>query len=201
VAWDPERERLAVKVDEGSVQVVGPNVGAMQVVRAGERCVVDLPSRTTRLSSAREDSVPASLVAAAGEASSAVDDIPTPPIAPASAVVPWVKLEERGDYHQAYAAAQDAGVATMLQGSSADDLLRLAQVSRLSGHQDTERLALLACRLRFPGTEPAAIAAYELGRASPPGEASQWYRAYLHELPEGPLAREIAGRLADAGTP
>ena len=50
VDWDPARERFAVHVEEGSVVVRGPNVGAPQVVRAGEQYVVDLPSRTTRFS-------------------------------------------------------------------------------------------------------------------------------------------------------
>ncbi len=55
VDWDPVRERFTVRVDEGSVVVRGPNVGGLQVVRAGEQCTVDLPSRTTRISPREHD--------------------------------------------------------------------------------------------------------------------------------------------------
>jgi hypothetical protein len=205
VEWDPARERFAVHVDEGSVALRGPSVGAVQVVRAGERCVVDLPSRTMRLSSGAEDAglAPETSVdegddsltaAAAPSASSASASRPPPP----TASVSWTKLEERGDYDAAYAAALSAGLPSVLRASSADELLRLAEVGQLSGHRDTEREALVACRRRFPGTERAAVAAYELGRASSSSEAASWFGAYLREQPNGPLAREASGRVVEA---
>jgi hypothetical protein len=200
VEWDPGRESLTVRVDDGSVVVRGPNVGALQVVRAGERCVVDLPSRTTRISPSDEDA------AAGANAPAVVGRDPTPPIV-ASATprmaspappVPWTQLERKGDYEAAYAAAMSGGLASVLRASSADDLLRFAQVARLSGHRDTERDALVTCRRRFAGSEKAAVAAYELGRSSSPSEAASWFDTYLGEQPSGPLAREAAGRLFEA---
>jgi hypothetical protein len=203
VEWDPTRERFAVHVDEGSVAVRGPNVSAVQVVRAGERCVVDLPSRTMRLSSRAEDTaaeVDASIDG--GDDSLATGPSPSSsgasPPRRAAAPLSWTKLEERGDYDAAYAAAVSAGLASVLRASSADELLRLAEVSQLSGHRDTEREALLACRRRYPGTERAAVAAYELGRASGAADAAVWFSAYLREQPTGPLAREASGRLIEA---
>src|SRR5262249_11483636 len=89
------------------------------------------------------------------------------------------------------------GLASVLRSASADELLRFAQVARLSGHRGTERDALATCRRRFRGSEPASVAAYELGQASPPGEARGWFEAYLREQPGGPLAREAAGRLIE----
>jgi hypothetical protein len=219
VDWDPARERFAVHVDEGAVVVRGPSVGAPQVVRAGEQCVVDLPARTTRISPIEAPSpVAAAPVASARpvdagpeEPAEAIAAAPPPslspsasltsggPIAPRAApAVSWSKLEEKGDYDAAYAAARAAGLAAVLRASSADELLRLAQVARLSGHRDTEREALVTCRRRFPGTERAAVAAYELGRSSSPSEASSWFDTYLGEQPSGPLAREAAGRLVEA---
>ncbi len=205
VDWDPARERFAVHVEEGSVVVRGPNVGALQVVSAGEQCVVDLPSRTTRLSpnarDALEDADPPAdegrdpaAPAPAPAASPSETAHPSPP----SAGLSWRKLEEKGDYDAAYAAALSAGLASVLRASSADELLRLAQVARLSGHRDTDREALVTCRRRFPGTERAAVAAYELGRSSSPSEASSWFDTYLGEQPNGPLAREASGRLVEA---
>jgi len=216
VDWDPARERFAVHVDEGSVVVRGPSVGAPQLVRAGEQCVVDLPSRTTRISPI-EAPGPASAVESSGSIDGGRDhrdDRSDAPPAPAAAPagngtaasprtttappVSWGRLEEKGDYDAAYAAALNAGLASVLRASSADELLRLAQVARLSGHRDTEREALVTCRRRFPGSERAAVAAYELGRSSSPSEASSWFDTYLGEQPSGPLAREAAGRLVEA---
>ena len=116
----------------------------------------------------------------------------------APAALSWIKLDEKGDYDAAYAAALSAGLASVLRASSSDELLRLAQVARLSGHRDTEREALVTCRRRFPGSERAAVAAYELGRSSSPSEASSWFDTYLGEQPSGPLAREASGRLVEA---
>ena len=199
--WDPARERFAVHVDEGSVVVRGPNVGAPQVVRAGEQCVIDLPSRTTRISPSGQDADP-DVPVDAGDGSGTPSIAASPPAMPRppapAAAVSWSKLEAKGDYDAAYAAALSAGLASVLRASSADDLLRLAQVARLSGHRDTEREALVTCRRRFPGSERAAVAAYELGRSSSPSEASSWFDTYLGEQPSGPLAREAAGRLVEA---
>jgi transmembrane sensor len=213
VDWDPARERFAVRVDEGAVVVRGPSVGAPQLVRAGEQCVVDLPSRTVRISpidapradaaspvdagrdDRRDDRSDAQAAAAATPAAAS----PSPQARAAAApTVSWIKLDEKGDYDAAYAAALNAGLASVLHASSADELLRLAQVARLSGHRDTEREALVTCRRRFPGSERAAVAAYELGRTSSPSEASSWFDTYLGEQPSGPLAREAAGRLVEA---
>jgi TolA-binding protein len=203
VDWDPARERFAVRVDEGSVVVSGPNVGAPQVVRAGEQYVVDLPSRTTRISPRERGAPPdADVPVDAGSDAFAVD--PSTSSSPSAAArllaapVSWVKLDEKGDYDAAYVAALSAGLGSVLRASSADELLRLAQVARLSGHRDTEREALVTCRRRFAGSERAAVAAYELGRSSSPSEASSWFDTYLGEQPSGALAREASGRLVEA---
>jgi hypothetical protein len=205
VEWDPARERFAVHVEQGSVVVRGPTVAELQTVRAGERCVIDLPSRTMRISpseqEAREDpdaSVEMGRDALAGAPATYASDSGLPRSSGPSVTISWTKLEERADYDAAYTAALSGGLASVLRGSSADELLRLAQVSQLTGHRDTERVALFTCRRRFPGTERAAVAAYELGRASTPSEASSWFDTYLGERPTGPLAREASGRLVEA---
>lgn len=200
VEWDPGRERFSVRVDEGAVTLRGPYVGRDQVVRAGERCVVDIATQTMKLS-------PSSAVDAGplAEPSGAVSARESPP-APASAPnahhpkPSWTALEQQGNYDAAHAAIASAGVNRVIQSSSSEELLRIAQVGRLSGHRDTEREALLACRRRFPGKAQASVAAYELGRASSPAEAAGWFEAYLREQPSGPLEREALGRLLEART-
>lgn len=203
VAWDPARESFAVRVDEGRVVVRGPRLATQQVVRAGERCVVDLTAGTMRLSSTTDDAG-AALVPEPDAATTAPPETPTAsgaPIAPPivrAPVAPWTTFEQRGDYDGAYAAAAGVGFASLYRASSADELLRLAHVGQLSGHRVVERESLLACRRRFPGTEQSAVAAYELGRASSPAEAATWFEAYLREQPSGLLAREALGRLVEA---
>ena len=213
VTWNPESERFTVRVDEGAVVVHGPSLGAEQVVRAGEICVVDVPSRSMQVATvqaaldahaaprpaAATEPPPAPTASGASgapEAATTAAAVPMP-TAPASAVS-WTKLEERGDYPGAYAAAQSSGFASILRSASGDDLLRLAQVSELAGHGSDAHQALLACRRRFPGSEPAAVAAYELGRSAGPAEAARWFGTYLTEAPSGPLAREAAGRRLEA---
>lgn len=214
VRWDPSGERLSVGVDEGAVLVRGPSLGASQTVRAGQTCVVDLPSHSVHIegretgasgapfdsasaTAAHEDSMPAFSTGAAPTPLSPAPAIPRPPAAPALST-PWTELEARGDYDAAYSAAIGLGLTTLYRSASADDLLRLAQVGQLSGHRRTERDALLACRRRYSGTDQAAIAAYKLGRASSSREAAGWFETFLSEKPGASLAREALGRLIEA---
>jgi TolA-binding protein len=206
VDWDPARERFAVGVDEGSVAVRGPTLGEggePQAVGSGVELVVDLPSRTTRIGPAERaapvDQDAASPAVHDDEAGGAAASRAGPTRSAHPTSTPsWTKLEEKGDYDGAYAAALGAGLGSVLRAASADELLRLAQVARLSGHRDTERDALVTCRRRYPGTERSSVAAYELGRSSSPSEASSWFETYLGEQPNGALAREAAGRLVEA---
>jgi hypothetical protein len=193
VNWDPSRERFAVHVAEGSVVVRGPNLGAARVVRAGERCEVDLPSHTVELKPR------SSMLGVAPDASRAAAPAlsESPPLV-APPVASWRAIEARGDHDGAYAAARAVGLVALYRSASADDLLELAQIGQLSGHPASQRDALLACRRRFPGTEQAAVAAYELGRASSSAEAAGWFETYLGERPSAPLTREALGRLVEA---
>ena len=208
VEWDPQRERFAVRVDEGAVVVHGPSIGTDQVVRAGERCEVDLPSRSMRVAPADARLAP-DPAAAPSVQPTPEDDAETPAtstspaarLAQGSAQPPapaWTTLEEKGDYQASYAAARRTGLSSVLRASSAEELLRLAQVCQLTGHTDCQREALLSCRRRFPGTEQASLSAYELGRASAPAEAGAWFETFLSEQPSDPLAREALGRLLEA---
>jgi transmembrane sensor len=205
VAWDPAREQLSVRVDHGSVVVHGPYIGGDQVVRTGELCLVDVPSKTMRFLSDADAYTRDSHATDAPPAVTA-DPAPVPHAssnaAPSdvhpTAAAAWSDLEGQGDYEGAYAAAQRAGAASLYRLASVDSLLELAKVGQLSGHRDMQLDALLAVRRRFAGSRQAALAAYELGRTTPAVEAAGWFEAYLAEQPAGPLAREASGRLLEA---
>ncbi len=205
VAWDPAREQLSVRVDHGSVVVHGPYLGDDQVVRTGELCLVDVPSKSMRLLS-DADAYTRDTHAADSPPAVTADPAPVPHAssntAPSdvhpAATAAWSDLEGQGDYEGAYAAAQRAGATSLYRLASVDSLLELAKVGQLSGHRDMQRDALLAVRRRFAGSRQAALAAYELGRTTPAVEAAGWFEAYLAEQPAGPLAREASGRLLEA---
>jgi transmembrane sensor len=205
VAWDPAREQLSVRVDHGSVVVHGPYLGDDQVVRTGELCLVDVPSKSMRLLS-DADAYGRDAHAADSPPAVAADPVPVPHASsntPPSDVHPatppaWSDLEGQGDYEGAYAAAQRVGTSSLYRLAPVDSLLELAKVGQLSGHRDMQRDALLAVRHRFAGTRQASLAAYELGRTAPALEAAGWFEAYLAEQPSGPLAREASGRLLEA---
>jgi transmembrane sensor len=207
VAWDPAREQFSVRVDHGSVVVHGPYIGGEQVVRTGEICLVDVPSKSMRFISDADSEAHDSHAAEAAAPAIAADPAPTAHVstsvasdlsraAPAAPV--WSDLEGQGDYEGAYAAVQHAGATSLYRVASVDSLLELAKVGQLSGHRDMQRDALLAVRRRFAGSRQAALAAYELGRTTPAAEAAGWFEAYLAEQPAGPLAREASGRLLEA---
>lgn len=200
VEWDPARERFSVRVDDGGVVVKGPMLEGSRSVKAGERCVVDLSDHSMSVGTSQQPEERS----AARDAGRGVEE-PKPPQstprskhAAAAPTATWIEHEERGDYAAAYTAASRVGFASLFRASSADELLRLAQIGQLAGRRDTEREALLACRRRFPDTEPAAVAAYELGRASVGRDAANWFELYLSEQPAGPLAREALGRVIEA---
>ncbi len=215
VEWDPARERFAVHVDEGAVVGDGsrPERGRAsggpggRAVRRRPAVANDahLAARAARVARGRRRRSGRGhrrrgprWIAAMPRAAALPPSTQRPRVTAIVASASWSKLEEKGDYDAAYAAALSVGLASVLRASSADELLRLAQVARLSGHRDTEREALVTCRRRFPGSERAAVAAYELGRSSSPSEASSWFDTYLGEQPGGPLAREASGRLVEA---
>lgn len=76
----------------------------------------------------------------------------------------WRSLAEQGEYNRAYEMLGSDGVARASRGSSADSLLALADVARLSGHP-AEAVAPLEQLLReHPADSSAPLAAYTLGR-------------------------------------
>jgi TolA-binding protein len=79
----------------------------------------------------------------------------------------------------------------------------LSDAARLSGHPAEARLSYLALRRRFAGSESAALAAFQIGRAdfdsrADYASAERWLGVYLREEPTGALAAAALGRLMEA---
>jgi TolA-binding protein len=176
VSWAPDTGKFELSVISGSVLVKGPFIQGLQAVQAGQICRVDVPHRLMELGTI-----------AAADAASSEGAAPAPtPAAPTATSAPEP------------ASTAGSSSAAAVRTVSADALLETARAARLAGRRNEERAALLACRKHAPGQPAAAQAAYLLGRASSAAEAARWFETYLHEQPQGLLAREAAGRLIES---
>ena len=82
-----------------------------------------------------------------------------------------------------------------MQQGAREDLVRLSDALRLLRDPRAES-ALLALRARFPGTDDASTAAFQLGRLEGESDAAARYLAtYLEERPRGRFRAEARGRL------
>lgn len=212
LAWDSAAERFFIAVREGSVTVSGSILGVERTVAAGQALHVWV--RQGRLDWTDGDQ-------AAGEPGNAGAEIiatapaaptrttasePPPSDAPASsdaprgrAAISWRTWAHRGDLRRAFAAADALGFATECANASASELLLLGDAARLSERPDRAIEALTALRRRYPRDPLRAAAAFALGKVAFDQrqafrEASQWFSTCLVEQPDGPLAREAAGR-------
>jgi TolA-binding protein len=208
VTWDPQTEKLAVKVSEGKVEVTGDG----------------RPKHELTAGSVLELSASAALQSALVRDGAGVADAPSVPSTGPSVESPaegsardedelirtrklaehkpdFRELSTAGHYREALQAVEQQGFAATCESLGARDLLTLGSTARLAGSADRAREAYLAARRRFPNSAEAGISAFSLGRlASDAGRASDaigWFTRYLTEQPSGPLAREAAGRLIE----
>lgn len=199
LAWSPDERRFSLDLWEGSVRVSseGSEHSAVEMV-APERLVIDAKgwhlSRAGESVAAPEPSPASTRVAPAATEEPHADA--SAEAAPLKAPVEsWDALAGRGDYQAAYEAAKAQGLGALARRGSASQLIALAETCRLSGHGSEGVAVLSRLRARFPGTEEAALAAFQLGRLT---GGAQWFRTYLEERPDGRLAREAAGRLMES---
>lgn len=190
VAYDASKNALSVNMEEGSVVVGGCALEAGTRLRNQESLVVSCNEKPKE----------------------AVEPAPPPSAAPASIVhvkAPVdptrnvVNLARSGQHAEAIAAAEANGWDETLGALSGPELLLLANAGRYAGRFELATAALETTRRRFPGSDAAATAAFELGRIAMDIRrqlkiAGDDFEQYLAERPNGPLAREAMGRAIEA---
>jgi len=210
-SWDENQQRLDVKMERGLVSVSGPATNGPIAVRAGQALTVKQMRSQVLLRDLDKDDVVAD-VDADDDVAAAIDDESPPAAAPPAPartrvaakiarpqrVKSWTAALSAGDFDSILEEAErDIGHVLATRGT--EDLAALADAARYRRHDDVARRALLAQRRRFPGSPPAADAAFFLGRLDENGgrghgPALAWYERYLDEAPRGSYVAEALGR-------
>jgi transmembrane sensor len=219
VDWEPAREVLRLKLDDGVVRVSGSFLKEPLTVAAGQLLTADCRAERSELVS--RTTPPSRLALQAPQLQQAADaglspnddspladerqgaeprgSAPPQPERAADAEQTWKSLAARGLYREAFALIQKQGFDAACQEATAQERVALGDIARLAGHPTEARRAYLQARTA-PGT---SMAAYGLGltafdQAHNYPEAAKWFRTYLRERPGGALRREALGRLMEA---
>jgi len=203
VDWDPIRDAFVLSLREGHVTVSGCAFGAGRAVSPGE--TIRASCGDAKPSTPPVEPTEPVKPSAAGPLASME---PAPAARAPKASVPkspesWIDLAHDGLYAEAYRTATAKGLTTELRTRNAAEVLLLGDVCRHVGHSAEARTAYETVRQRFPGSEPAANAAFALGRLSFDGShdlaaAAASFETYLGERPGGPLSAAALGRLLEA---
>ncbi|MFY2557157.1 FecR domain-containing protein [Corallococcus terminator] len=111
----------------------------------------------------------------------------------------WRAHAEQGDFQTAWSALQREGAPDDEPG----DLLRAADVARLSGHPEASLAPLRRVLSRFRGDPRASLAAFTLGRVllddlGNPRDAAEAFLEAHALAPKGPLAPDALSRAVEA---
>jgi hypothetical protein len=200
--WDPIRERIDLRLREGSVEVRSPLADGPIVVRAGQRFRGAMAQRSMMVTDADSPEAPEAPETPAPQAGAAPIAI-----APAGAAAPkpsqrresWQELVAHGDFESVVTSANARGLDSCVASCGANDLRALADAARYTGRSELADRALLGLRKRFPGSTQSSAAAFFLGHGQEqrsPAAAERWYETYLYEAPEGEYAADaLAGKM------
>lgn len=226
LAWDEQNDVFRLRLREGKVSVTGCAFGAGRTLIAGEEAHASCRAHVLSVTSFESGPATANTAVEAkavptparGDAAS---DVAAPrasgaapnqnsgssaavrrPDASRMAVPGWLELARSGRYAEAFARLQAADLEVERRKCGPAELLLLADTARLSEHESTAASAYHELRARFLGTPAAAEAAFNLGRLEAArartSDATRWFRVYLDEAPDGPLAEAALGRLLEA---
>ena len=205
----------------GSVVVTGCELGEGRRISAGEQLRMTCryhdgqgtltalePGPAARLAASpgASEATPATAVTAEQRASStATMTSPTPPLF-GIPEMPTIVPVASGSAATAVGAPRVAVAPSSepsVDGATAAELLALGERARYAGNERAAVDAFTALRTRFPNTELAAAAAFELGRLAADNRhdfsgAAVLFDACARERPTGNLAREAMGRALEA---
>lgn len=206
LSWDPPSEQLELRLERGTIQLSGPVLGS-RVLRSGESVRVRVAEGQLQLASGKPLVAPERKGEQLSPPPKAAPPV-RPRITPHTPKVAargrgTVGLVRSGQYRAALSGAQRQGWASVLHQAPATTLQALADAARLAGEHQRSIVIYRTLRRRFPGTDPAALAAFSLGRLAfdqqgAHRKAANWFETYLEERPDGALAREALGRLLEA---
>ncbi len=199
---------VQVRVSRGTVLVRGEGVpDRVQRVTAGQSISVtksapvaaELAESKIEVGEITLTNPPTSVTPAAG-----IAPVRPAPTHAAKGEAPWHKQLAAGEYATAYAALGDKGLAREVQQTtSAEQLLELADVARLSGHPD-QAVKPLERVIELHGRAPhAALAAFTLGRVyldqlHQPANAAKAFEGAIERNPPHALLADCHARLVEA---
>jgi TolA-binding protein len=217
VRWDPDQDVFELDLHDGHVELSGCVFGEAYRLSAGEVARASCKRAFLQIADhkgARADEMPGAPLAKElaplpavpqpdEPAARRVDREPRPHAPSPEGTTSWRELANHGKYAEALAAANEAGFDAQCQRATAAELALLGDTARFAGDRAKATRALTILRRRFPGTAPAAQAAFLLGKLEFDGpgsfqKAADWFRTSFREQPNGPLAAEARGRFMEA---
>jgi hypothetical protein len=224
VRWSNTDGMLRVRLLHGVVSVHGPLASSGVTLLPGQELEARPDDGTLRIEPARAEvgeaapgaavTTPTPTVPGPESAPPSLPPAPPAQVSPPQGAAPraraaaprtaqigadWPRQVAAGDFDAIVQEAERCGVDGCVNTLSSDRLAALGDAARYSGHRDLARRALVAQRVRFPGTTAAEEAAFFLGRLAedahaPRETALRWYDLYLEETPDGTYAAEALGR-------
>lgn len=197
--WSPDDGAFELLADDGRVEVHGLGIEGTRVLDAGERLAITPPPPTVApeeiaiVDDAPAEAAPAPTRTRRSTRARAEDSAPA---------VDWRAHARAGRWDEAMADARARGFTRLCATLDAEGLLQLADVGRYSGQKARAREALAALRRRFPASDAAATAAFDLGRLASGDPAScdeavEWFETYVRERPRGTMAEAARKRIAE----
>jgi len=228
VGWEPSPGVFTLSLEQGRVAVSGCDMPRERMVASGEtfratclRGRVDIEADAAPLTAPKA-------TGSGGDAASGGRPTPADPESTRSALEPriaadpesarsapepmptralrrgprWEDLADSDRYEEAVDAAEAEGLPLICSTSDASKLMKLADAARLAKRTRAASDVLQSVRERFGNDPRASVAAFYLGRIAfdrgAYGVALRWFDTVLTERPDGPLAREAAGRVIEA---
>jgi TolA-binding protein len=212
VGFRPADEVFTLTLHEGKVVVSGCVLGEGRTLLAGESLNASCrdghfeisalggarptPSRVNEAAPSAVTPDAEAEAAGAEPAARALRD-------PAAAAPTWQGFSRQGRFADAYALISGEGFDAAVSRATVPELSLLGDTARFAGKPADALSAYQALRSRASGTASAKQAAFSIARVhfdqrAAYAEAARWFRTYLAEQPQGPLAREAEGRLMES---